>query len=1042
MIYKAVFITLCCLTFSLSSYASHIIGADITYSYVGTDTGGRMQYFVRLTFYRNCCNGCLVVGPSDVLTVTDSCTNTTFTYTMSADSCPNGCEIVQLCPGQLSSCDNLSSSYPGMEKYVDTVTITLPSQCANWTVSWTDGARTAIISNLQNPSSQNIYIQATINNSIDPGTGLPYASSSPYFTQDPISMVCLDNTGLVTSSNGVVAPNGDSMVYALVNPLTAANTPIAFTPGYSAAQPMSSNPPVSLNTATGILTFSPTQTEVDVMAYLVKQYHNGVLIGSVMRDVDLMVINCLLPYRPLAGLPENLVNADTSAGTIRTCSGTAISFDIPARDTIGRNITLTSDITASVPALPGAGFTQVGTGDSVKAHITWTPAPGDTGCHSFEIYTTTTDCPVPGTSVVSYTVCVASHETVSPHTVIYSGTPVQLSASGSGGGSWSPTVGLTFPGSVFDPLAAPSATTRYTFTGSCGSDTVLVIDHYFAGPNQTICINNTATMAATGTGTWSVLPSNPAVVTINAPSSPTTTISGFTADGQYGFVWALAGFSDTVYVNVISVLPITFAQTNIDCYGNANGTATVTVAGGTAPYTYTWSPAEPDTNSLTGLSSGLYSLTVSGHNGCSVSASIYISQPAGALIATTDSVGNAVCGGSNGDIVVSVQGGTVPYVYTWSNLTVGNVGILDSLRAGSYCLTVTDGHQCSVTLCDTVGSYGCAADSVWPGDVNNDHLVDNNDLLPLGLAYDSVGPARTVQGNVWQGDSATDWTSNFMVFFTSINSVYADCNGDGIVNADDTLAILQNYGDSHFKTGGISGPWRTGIPALYAVASSDTIHSGDTLTVSFVLGNASLPVSNFYGLAFTYNFDPLVMDSNFTRMDFESSSWIGTPGQDISLSKIFNAGRIEAAVTRINHTVANGNGLIAEAKFKVTSLINGYINLGSISDITAIDAHGNTIPLNAGADTSVIVLPNGIRDISTETLHIQPNPAHDHVLISAGSTIRELSMTDVMGQTVMTKTAMNSMSMNIDITTFDSGVYFVTVRTDRGMAVAKLIVER
>ena len=131
--YKAVFVFVSCFFLSIQVQASHIMGADITYTYIGTNAAGQQQYFIRMSFYRDCCNGCLVAGPSPTLSVMDSCTGTTLTYNMNNDSCPNGCEVITLCPGYQTTCDNLNANppYPGVEKYVDTVTITLPSNCPN-----------------------------------------------------------------------------------------------------------------------------------------------------------------------------------------------------------------------------------------------------------------------------------------------------------------------------------------------------------------------------------------------------------------------------------------------------------------------------------------------------------------------------------------------------------------------------------------------------------------------------------------------------------------------------------------------------------------------------------------------------------------------------------------------------------------------------------------------------------------------------------------------------------------------------------------------
>ena len=351
------------------------------------------------------------------------------------------------------------------------------------------------------------------------------------------------------------------------------------------------------------------------------------------------------------------------------------------------------------------------------------------------------------------------------------------------------------------------------------------------------------------------------------------------------------------------------------------------------------------------------------------------------------------------------------------------------------------------TPCNT-----CGGDSVvWPGDADANHIVDNNDLLPIGLAYDSTGPVRVVQGTVWQADVSRNWNDSFTVYAPTVNFKYADCNGDGIINAADTVAIMANYSLTHAKTGPLLAPWRNGIPAIKAVVSPDTAYTGDTLMVTFVLGDTNTSVNNIYGLAFRYNFDPLVMDSTYTpSMEFLPTSWIGTPSQKISINKILpTTGQIQAAVTRINHTSVSGHGAIATATFKITTdNISGknysyYTNKWSITDVIAIDQYGDPIPLNAGADSSTVgFYPTGIREITTETLHIQPNPARDKVMVSAGNVIKEISLSNIMGQLVMSGNTANSKSVSIDVSGLDSGVYVVQVKTDKGTGIAKLIIEK
>ncbi len=85
-------------------------------------------------------------------------------------------------------------------------------------------------------------------------------------------------------------------------------------------------------------------------------------------------------------------------------------------------------------------------------------------------------------------------------------------------------------------------------------------------------------------------------------------------------------------------------------------------------------------------------------------------------------------------------------------------------------------------------SFGPANTSltVYPGDANNDGTVDVRDVLPLGLYYGKSGPSRA--------GASLSWGAQTVAFGWSPDAAaYADCNGDGVVNAADVAGIIQNW---------------------------------------------------------------------------------------------------------------------------------------------------------------------------------------------------------------------------------------------------------
>jgi gliding motility-associated-like protein len=141
-----------------------------------------------------------------------------------------------------------------------------------------------------------------------------------------------------------------------------------------------------------------------------------------------------------------------------------------------------------------------------------------------------------------------------------------------------------------------------------------------------------------------------------------------------------------------AVLALTGTVTDVTCNGGVNGSVNISVAGGTSPYTYLWSPGGVTTEDLTAVSANQYTLVVEDANGCTISGTYDVNEPS--AIQVTVNISNVSCnGGTNGSVDVSVTGGSPVYSYSWSNGS--NLQDLVNVPAGTYILTVTDASGCT-----------------------------------------------------------------------------------------------------------------------------------------------------------------------------------------------------------------------------------------------------------------------------------------------------------------------------------------------------------
>ncbi|MBU2913279.1 OmpA family protein [Reichenbachiella agariperforans] len=153
--------------------------------------------------------------------------------------------------------------------------------------------------------------------------------------------------------------------------------------------------------------------------------------------------------------------------------------------------------------------------------------------------------------------------------------------------------------------------------------------------------------------------------------------------------------SDTLTVVVKQpqkMLPRIVEVKDILCYGYNQGEIDIEVEGGVAPYTYNWSNGAK-TQDLKGVISGEYSVLVTDANNCQEIVRGFIDEKP-LIVRSIDDVKNILCNGDQtGEVDISVQGGSPPYTYSWSN--GASTEDLKDLKAGEYEVLVKDSQGCT-----------------------------------------------------------------------------------------------------------------------------------------------------------------------------------------------------------------------------------------------------------------------------------------------------------------------------------------------------------
>jgi hypothetical protein len=133
---------------------------------------------------------------------------------------------------------------------------------------------------------------------------------------------------------------------------------------------------------------------------------------------------------------------------------------------------------------------------------------------------------------------------------------------------------------------------------------------------------------------------------------------------------------------------ITPVITNVNCFGQSNGSINLNSAGGAIPYTINWTDGST-TDKITNLTKGIYQATVTDANSCEIATPLIpVLQPMALSVDTATA--------SNNITTILASGGTAPYSYLWSNGDTSSNS--SNLAAGTYSITVTDAHGCDTTM--------------------------------------------------------------------------------------------------------------------------------------------------------------------------------------------------------------------------------------------------------------------------------------------------------------------------------------------------------
>ncbi len=339
---------------------------------------------------------------------------------------------------------------------------------------------------------------------------------------------------------------------------------------------------------------------------------------------------------------------------------------------------------------------------------------------------------------------------------------------------------------------------------------------------------------------------------------------------------------------------------------------------------------------------------------------------------------------------------------------------------------------------------------VYPGDVNNNGVVNHVDLLYLNSVLNQIGPARDEFGTEFEPFEINPW--GFNIPGTTLDAAFADCNGDGFITQADVFAIDENYYMEHgipvedvFTEGEISSDPKLTLEFDYDIE--------DFLLLEITISNET-EIEDLQGVAIKLKFDEEIF-SPIGIIEYDDS-WLGDESELIGTGIMpdFEFESTSYAIARKGDLgPATGDGVLLRA---------GFIIIGDVIALSLEDFETEVILESAKFvgptlgeipvvyDTVQIFIPQEEMEFLTNTkdikiasseVNIFPNPNNGQFVIDTKQiNINYMELYDVLGKKVNQLPGFNHQTQ-LDFTRKESGIYYLKLHSDERIFTKKIIIE-
>ena len=414
-------------------------------------------------------------------------------------------------------------------------------------------------------------------------------------------------------------------------------------------------------------------------------------------------------------------------------------------------------------------------------------------------------------------------------------------------------------------------------------------------------------------------------------------------------------------------------QTEIDCFGNNNGSIQVSASGGNSNFTFDLGSQSNSTGFFQNLTAGNYTVSITDGNNCQTTIGATISQPSEVFPYATITQHVICFGESTGSFQMQASGGTGSYNFSMGNET-NSTGFFDNLAAGNYSISATDANNCSSTFAGVILQPNAITSSIFASQNVNCFGENNGSVqvqasggtgsfnFTLGNETNSTGIFENlIAGNYniaitdlndCSESISFDITEPAELTISTTNVIFANCNGqEGSIQVD-AQGGIGNYQFSNGNTTNTTGLFENLSAGIYMMSVTDENNCMTSIDINITEPNA-------LNVEVTQSQNPLCNGDNSGSLQLQAMGGTGTInytlGNETNTTGIFE----NLNANTYNITVTDGNDCTSFVEVELTEPAVLEITNNQTTNVNCFGENNGSINLGATGGTGTLTFSIG-----------------------------------------------------------------------------------